>query len=495
MEIVQPSGDSSGGVTSVSNIDGTLTISPTMGDVIASLNLGHENTWVVHQNFDEGIHVEQTQEALTSAPSGNQFDDEGGVDSTGFATGAVLEVRVRSIKTIAGVNYGSTTTSNIASHIFVDDNKSWDGEFQGDDYATISGWVVEYSLNGSPYGISNTVGVILPSPGTIPVHIENNGTQPLFPTSFSQSFDAGNVYNSGTDTFYSAVASGPIKAKTIILDDALPVVSGGTGKNDGTLPGGSGLSMDFYNYKLYGLGGLFADMSLGLLYNPGGGARIDLPNSQLLDNGDSVKYDFNLGWTYIGGKVRQLMNNDPTFAAGATTDVGLKILPSGTGYTADLLQLRNNNDSANQTSFNNLGLIGTYNKIATAGLGVPAIYSAPTTSATKTANFTALSYTPPAVSGMYRVTGVITTTSATNTGTVQLTLGYVDSQGTTHTADIIPLVDAGGAISTTKTGASKEFHGISFPITINNAGTAIVLNVVITGTVSYTVTGSVEQIN
>lgn len=38
-------------VTSVSNSDSTLTISPTAGAVVASLNLGHSNTWSVLQNF------------------------------------------------------------------------------------------------------------------------------------------------------------------------------------------------------------------------------------------------------------------------------------------------------------------------------------------------------------------------------------------------------------------------------------------------------------
>ncbi len=41
-----------GGVTSVSNSDGTLTISPTTGAVVASLNLSHANTWTGQQTFN-----------------------------------------------------------------------------------------------------------------------------------------------------------------------------------------------------------------------------------------------------------------------------------------------------------------------------------------------------------------------------------------------------------------------------------------------------------
>ena len=40
-----------GAVSSVSNVDGTLTISPTTGAVVASLALGHANTWTATQTF------------------------------------------------------------------------------------------------------------------------------------------------------------------------------------------------------------------------------------------------------------------------------------------------------------------------------------------------------------------------------------------------------------------------------------------------------------
>ena len=51
---INGSGGSSG-VSSVSNSDGTLTISPTTGAVIASLNLGHANTWTAVQTFGTNI--------------------------------------------------------------------------------------------------------------------------------------------------------------------------------------------------------------------------------------------------------------------------------------------------------------------------------------------------------------------------------------------------------------------------------------------------------
>lgn len=44
-------------VQSVSNSDGTLTISPTTGSVVASIALGHANTWTGNQIFSNGISV------------------------------------------------------------------------------------------------------------------------------------------------------------------------------------------------------------------------------------------------------------------------------------------------------------------------------------------------------------------------------------------------------------------------------------------------------
>lgn len=139
------------------------------------------------------------------------------------------------------------------------------------------------------------------------------------------------------------------------------------------------------------------------------------------------------------------------------------------------------------------GVVKTFKNITTAGHGVPAIYGE-NISSTQTGNFTALTYTPPATAGRYEVSAVITTTSSTNTGTTQLTVDYVDSQGTTHTGDIIPLCDAAGALATTKTGASKEFHSLPWKISINNAATNIVVKVVVVGSVSYTVSPTLKQV-
>lgn len=177
--------------------------------------------------------------------------------------------------------------------------------------------------------------------------------------------------------------------------------------------------------------------------------------------------------------------------AGATTSSCIK-----SAITANSARYFLNDTGGAQSSL--AGKFTTYNNITTAGTGLPIITGESGVSATKTADFTALSYTPPATAGRYRVEQVITTTSGTNTGSFQCTVGYVDSQGTTHTADLMPMVNQTGLWATALpvvAGASKEWHCGPTYITINNSATAIVLKVdVTTGTVNYTVAASVEQL-
>lgn len=67
----------SGGVTSVSNSDGTLTISPTTGVVVASLALGHANTWTGLQTFGNDISFGGATLNITSLVTGNLIQYNG----------------------------------------------------------------------------------------------------------------------------------------------------------------------------------------------------------------------------------------------------------------------------------------------------------------------------------------------------------------------------------------------------------------------------------
>ncbi|PIR64406.1 MAG: hypothetical protein COU63_04930, partial [Candidatus Pacebacteria bacterium CG10_big_fil_rev_8_21_14_0_10_36_11] len=73
----------SGKISSVSNSDGTLTISPTTGDVVASLNLSHANSWTGAQTFTTN----------TNFPNSGIWNSSGNVGIGTSAPNAPLDVR------------------------------------------------------------------------------------------------------------------------------------------------------------------------------------------------------------------------------------------------------------------------------------------------------------------------------------------------------------------------------------------------------------------
>lgn len=68
---------SGGAVSSVSNSDGTLTISPTTGAVIASIALGHANAWTGNQTYNGHLITGEATE--TSSYTGNSTADSGNI--------------------------------------------------------------------------------------------------------------------------------------------------------------------------------------------------------------------------------------------------------------------------------------------------------------------------------------------------------------------------------------------------------------------------------
>lgn len=88
---------SSSGVTSVSNSDGTLTISPTTGDVVASLNLNNPNTWTGIQTFTTPVLGAATGTSITLS---------------GIAKATTLTLTTAAPTVSSGqVSYGSTTAA------------------------------------------------------------------------------------------------------------------------------------------------------------------------------------------------------------------------------------------------------------------------------------------------------------------------------------------------------------------------------------------------
>lgn len=71
-------------VASITNSDGTLTISPNTGAVVASLALGHANTWTALQTFGNNISIGGASVLVTSLATNNvlQYNGTNWVNTT-----------------------------------------------------------------------------------------------------------------------------------------------------------------------------------------------------------------------------------------------------------------------------------------------------------------------------------------------------------------------------------------------------------------------------
>lgn len=121
-----------GAVTSVSNVDGTLTVTPTIGDVVASLNLSNPNTWTGTQGFTGGLTLRGSSSGVisvlpqaaagtynfnmptTAGTAGQLLTSQGGAGAPMTWTNAGAG-SVTSVATGAGLTGGTITTSGTIS--------------------------------------------------------------------------------------------------------------------------------------------------------------------------------------------------------------------------------------------------------------------------------------------------------------------------------------------------------------------------------------------
>jgi len=94
-----------GAVTSVSNSDGTLTISPTTGSVVGSLNLAHNNTWSGTQTFPSGsiLGSELANNTVTNAQLAQMSGNTIKCNLTGSTANAADCVAIKLAQAISGV--------------------------------------------------------------------------------------------------------------------------------------------------------------------------------------------------------------------------------------------------------------------------------------------------------------------------------------------------------------------------------------------------------
>jgi hypothetical protein len=78
-----------GAVSSVTNSDATLTIAPTTGNVVGSLNLAHANTWTALQTFNAGASISALKlSGITGSSQCLHADTAGNVSGTGSECGS-----------------------------------------------------------------------------------------------------------------------------------------------------------------------------------------------------------------------------------------------------------------------------------------------------------------------------------------------------------------------------------------------------------------------
>ena len=113
-------GGGGGAVTSVSNSDSTLTISPTTGAVVASLNLGNPNTWTAAQTFPALTIYNNTSAAAILDIVGDGFNSSTRASTYGAVTTPFMELQR------ARGTFASPTAVQAGDVLGVFDYEGWD---------------------------------------------------------------------------------------------------------------------------------------------------------------------------------------------------------------------------------------------------------------------------------------------------------------------------------------------------------------------------------
>lgn len=102
------------GVSSVSNSDGTLTISPTTGAVVASLALGHANTWTATQTFGTNISIGNIS---LGTPTALTLTNATGLPTAGLVNNAVTSAKMAVVNTrrVCDMVFGDESASALTN--------------------------------------------------------------------------------------------------------------------------------------------------------------------------------------------------------------------------------------------------------------------------------------------------------------------------------------------------------------------------------------------
>ncbi|MEK7612132.1 MAG: hypothetical protein AAB407_02210, partial [Patescibacteria group bacterium] len=194
---------SSGAVSSVSNADSTLTISPTTGDVVASLNLGNANTWTAQQTLNASLLVNNATSTITNLTMVNATSTN--ATTSILAVSGVLRYTGSATSTFGGGIQATALDVTSGTSTFANGIQLSAGCFRGSDGSCISAggsitgsgsanlvarWTTASNIStGVLYDTGSFVGVATDTPSaTFAVH--------------------GTAFISGTTTLSNIVATG-----------------------------------------------------------------------------------------------------------------------------------------------------------------------------------------------------------------------------------------------------------------------------------------------
>ena len=171
-------------VTSVSNSDGSITVSPTTGNVVGSLNVGHANTWTGQQTFNTSPPIIGTglATALTFLDGSKQVQTDSGL----VWDNSLKELTIGGPNNWTGQpNTSLNVTSNVNAYSQINNQNKNSGNCASTDYINeadndgvgLVGHYLDAGIDSSTYSCSN-----FPAAGANDSYLTSSGGGLLFST-------------------------------------------------------------------------------------------------------------------------------------------------------------------------------------------------------------------------------------------------------------------------------------------------------------------------
>lgn len=226
---MQPSSGGGGGdVTSVSNIDGSLTIFPTTGAVIASINLTHQNMWLSPQGFLGGTFLTLSDIATWGGNYGT-IAFNGSTDQTMLGILGNTDTNYMNFNVNSGGGFKFYTTAISLAKIF--DPGSGSARL-----SLYNGDGTEQYIDSSDGIFQSSVGFQMQaSSGNSALVLVNNGadtTTSIFHVNTALGATLFDIFPNGNIKIPTLTASKPVftdASKNLTSTGTIPVANGGTG--------------------------------------------------------------------------------------------------------------------------------------------------------------------------------------------------------------------------------------------------------------------------